>query len=124
MLQTLRVTDFVLFDQIDIEFGERLNVITGETGAGKSILLGAVELILGGEISAAQVRVGAEKAVVEGLFSLSRERLEELAEAGWSTGRAGPRWWRAGRFQAPGAAAASSMGTWPTWPCCAGWARS
>ncbi|HLA38406.1 MAG TPA: AAA family ATPase, partial [Candidatus Glassbacteria bacterium] len=82
MLQTLRVTDFVLFDQIDIEFSERLNVITGETGAGKSILLGAVELILGGEISAARVRTGAEKTVVEGLFSISPERLRELTEMG------------------------------------------
>jgi len=82
MLQVLRVTDFVLFGQIDIEFGDHLNVITGETGAGKSILLGAVELLLGGESSSRLIRVGADRSVVEGLFNLTREKCSELKSAG------------------------------------------
>ncbi len=83
MLQVLRVTDFVLFGQVDIEFGDHLNVITGETGAGKSILLGAVELLLGGESSSRLIRVGAERAVVEGLFNLTAERCFQLKAAGF-----------------------------------------
>ena len=82
MLQVLRVTDFVLFGHVDIEFGDRLNVITGETGAGKSILLGAVELLLGGESSSRLIRVGADRATVEGLFNLSPEECSELKAAG------------------------------------------
>lgn len=83
MLQVLRVTDFVLFGQVDIEFGDHLNVITGETGAGKSILLGAVELLLGGESSSRLIRVGADRAVVEGLFNLTAERCFQLKAAGF-----------------------------------------
>jgi len=83
MLQVLRVTDFVLFGQVDIEFGNCLNVITGETGAGKSILLGAVELLLAGESSPRLIRVGANRAVVEGLFNLTAERCSELKAAGF-----------------------------------------
>jgi len=83
MLQVLRVTDFVLFGHVDIEFGDHLNVITGETGAGKSILLGAVELLLGGESSSRLIRVGADRAIVEGLFNLSPEECSELKAAGF-----------------------------------------
>jgi len=82
MLQALRVTDYVLFGRVDIEFGAHLNVITGETGAGKSILLGAVELLLGGEASSEMIRAGAERAVVEGLFTVSQDRLTQLRQAG------------------------------------------
>ncbi|OGG06868.1 MAG: DNA repair protein RecN [Candidatus Glassbacteria bacterium RIFCSPLOWO2_12_FULL_58_11] len=90
MLQVLRVTDFVLFDRVDIEFGDHLNVISGETGAGKSILLGAVELLLGGETSSLMLRAGAEKALVEGLFSLGEAQLGQLKEEGVLTADSGP----------------------------------
>ena len=89
MLQVLRVTDFVLFGQVDIEFGNCLNVITGETGAGKSILLGAVELLLAGESSPRLIRVGADRAVVEGLFNLTAERCSELKAAGFLDNESG-----------------------------------
>ncbi|MEA2062496.1 MAG: DNA repair protein RecN [Gemmatimonadota bacterium] len=82
MLQALRITDYVLFGRLDIEFGERLNVITGETGAGKSILLGALGLLVGGEVSSGLIRQGAEKAVVEGLFLLSERKRRQLVRAG------------------------------------------
>lgn len=89
MLQVLRVTDFVLFGHLDIEFGNCLNVITGETGAGKSILLGAVELLLAGESSPRLIRVGADRAVVEGLFNLTAERCSELKAAGFLDNESG-----------------------------------
>ncbi len=81
MFQVLRLTDYVLFDRLDLEFGPGLNVISGETGAGKSILLGALDLLLGGEAAPELVRAGAERAVAEGLFSLDRVARASLAEA-------------------------------------------
>ena len=81
MIQVLRITDYVLFGRLEIEFGEHLNVISGETGAGKSILLGALGLLLGGEASPGLIRQGAEKAVVEGLFRLSESKRGRLKQA-------------------------------------------
>lgn len=68
MLTRLFIRDFALIEEVEIEFGAGLNIITGETGAGKSILLGALYSILGGQASADLVRDGAEKCVVEGLL--------------------------------------------------------
>jgi DNA repair protein RecN (Recombination protein N) len=81
MLTRLRVDSFALIDHIDIELGAGLTVITGETGAGKSILIGALNSILGAPISADLVRGGATRCQVEGLFELgddtaARQRLE------------------------------------------------
>ena len=81
MIQVLRITDYVLFGRLEIEFGEHLNVISGETGAGKSILLGALGLLLGGEVSPGLIRQGAKKAVVEGLFRLSESKRSRLKQA-------------------------------------------
>ena len=71
MLEELRIRNFAIIDQLELTFGRGLNVITGETGAGKSIIVDAVELLLGGKADAALVRSGAERAVIEGTFSLS-----------------------------------------------------
>lgn len=68
MLTRLFIRDFALIEEAEIEFGSGLNVITGETGAGKSIILGALYSILGGPTSAELVRQGAERCVVEGLM--------------------------------------------------------
>lgn len=68
MLRSLHVRDYALIEELEVEFGSGLNVITGETGAGKSILLGALQLILGERASTEAVRTGARKAVIEGLF--------------------------------------------------------
>ncbi len=84
MFQTLRLTDYVLFDRLDMEFGPGLTVISGETGAGKSILLGALDLLLGGEAAPEMVRAGAERAVAEGLFILTAETRTRLAESVFS----------------------------------------
>jgi len=80
MLTRLYIRDFALIEKIEIEFGDGLNVITGETGAGKSILLGALYSILGGPTSGDLVREGAKRCVVEGLieFDEHNEIVERL----------------------------------------------
>lgn len=83
MLTCLRIRDLAIIDSLDLELGPGLNVITGETGAGKSILVDALELVLGGKGKAELVRTGAAQAEVEALFDLSddpalREKLRAL----------------------------------------------
>jgi len=79
VLNSLHVRDYALIDELEVEFGGGLNVITGETGAGKSILLGALKLILGERASTEAVRTGARKAVVEGFFDGSDDaRIEAI----------------------------------------------
>lgn len=83
MLTRLYIKDFALIEEAVIEFGPRLNVITGETGAGKSILIGALNSILGGPVSAELVRKGASACAVEGFFELDDpSQVERLAELG------------------------------------------
>ncbi|MEM8602094.1 MAG: AAA family ATPase, partial [Bacteroidota bacterium] len=64
MLRTLRVRDYAIIDRLEVEFDSGLNIITGETGAGKSILLGALKLILGERASLEAIRTGAKKAII------------------------------------------------------------
>ncbi|HBI24868.1 MAG TPA: DNA repair protein RecN, partial [Nitrospiraceae bacterium] len=68
MLRILRIRDFAIIDEVSLEFGIGLTVFTGETGAGKSILVDALSLIAGGRASADVVRDGAEEAIVEAVF--------------------------------------------------------
>jgi DNA repair protein RecN (Recombination protein N) len=68
MLEELRIQNFAIIDNLELVFARGLNVITGETGAGKSIIIDAVELLLGRKADAIDVRGGSEKAVVEGTF--------------------------------------------------------
>lgn len=77
MLEELRIRNFAIIDHLELEFSEGFNVITGETGAGKSILIDAVDLILGGKADSGSVRSGAERAVIDGVFALN-ERTREL----------------------------------------------
>jgi DNA repair protein RecN (Recombination protein N) len=71
MLEELRIRNFAIIDNLELEFDSGFNVITGETGAGKSIIVDAVELLLGGKADNAMVRSGAEKATLEGVFMLT-----------------------------------------------------
>ncbi|QXD14494.1 DNA repair protein RecN [Rhodocaloribacter litoris] len=68
MLRTLYIRDYALIEELEVEFDSGLNVITGETGAGKSILVGALKMILGERASTDVIRTGARKAVIEGVF--------------------------------------------------------
>lgn len=70
MLNLLRVRNFAVIDELEVEFGPGLNVVTGETGAGKSILVAALQLVLGARGRPEIVRTGAERAEVEALFDL------------------------------------------------------
>ncbi len=83
MLTRLYIKDFALIEEAEIEFGPGLNVITGETGAGKSILIGALNSILGGPVSAELVRKGASSCTVEGFFELDdQSQIARLADLG------------------------------------------
>ncbi|MFO7323647.1 MAG: DNA repair protein RecN [Chloroflexota bacterium] len=73
MLEELRIQNFAIIDRLDLTFAPGLNVITGETGAGKSIIIDAVELLLGHKADPSFVRAGADKAVIEGVFVLEDE---------------------------------------------------
>ena len=72
MLTRLSIRDIVLIDRLDIDFTSRLSVLTGETGAGKSILLDAFALALGARGDVALVRQGAEQGQVTAAFELPR----------------------------------------------------
>lgn len=81
MLKTLYIKDYALLEQISIEFEKGLNIITGETGAGKSILIDAMSLLLGERASNEVIRKGAEKAIVEGIFSTdNNKKIDRLLE--------------------------------------------
>jgi DNA repair protein RecN (Recombination protein N) len=71
MLTELRIQDFAVIDRLAIGLGPGLNALTGETGAGKSIIVGALSLLLGERASADVVRTGADRAVVEGVFDIT-----------------------------------------------------
>jgi DNA repair protein RecN (Recombination protein N) len=73
MLAQLTITDFAIIDSLSVSFSGGLNILSGETGAGKSIIINAVNLILGGRASPDLIRTGAERAVVEALFQLPAE---------------------------------------------------
>lgn len=70
MLKSLQIRDYALIEKIFVEFSKGLNIITGETGAGKSILIDAMGLLLGERASVEVVRKGAAKSVVEGIFDV------------------------------------------------------
>jgi DNA repair protein RecN (Recombination protein N) len=71
MLRSLTIRNYVLIDRLDIRLGKGLSVITGETGAGKSIILGALGLVLGQRADGKSIRSGAEKCLVEAAFDVS-----------------------------------------------------
>ncbi len=85
MLTRLFIRDFALIRELEIQFCADLNVLTGETGAGKSIILGALNSLLGGGARADMVRDGADRCLVEGLFEFpdASPVLERLAESGF-----------------------------------------
>ena len=88
MLRSLKIENFALIDHLELDFSAGLNVLTGETGAGKSIILDAIDALLGGKTSGRAVRTGEAKALLEGQFNLTdhlkawcdREKIELLED--------------------------------------------
>ena len=83
MLQTIKIKNFALIENAEIPFAEGLNILSGETGAGKSIVLEAISLLLGGRANSEVIRNGADEAVVEGFFDTDqlpwlKDRLKEI----------------------------------------------
>lgn len=80
MLKSLVIKNFALIDKLDIDFSNGLSVITGETGAGKSIILGALSLILGQRADVKSIMINAEKCTVEGHFDIAKYDLKSFFE--------------------------------------------
>ena len=78
MLRELHIENLLLIERADIKFGSGLNVITGETGAGKTVLAHALDLIIGGKPKSGIVRPGADEAYIEGVFDLTPEVISDL----------------------------------------------
>ena len=72
MLEDISIKDFALIDQASLEFGQGFTVLSGETGAGKSLLIGALSFLLGGKVGVEQIRTGAHESVVSGTFFLGK----------------------------------------------------
>ena len=80
MLLNIHVKNLALIDEVDVSFKDHLNILTGETGAGKSVLIGSVHMALGGRMSKDMIRKGAREAVAELFFTTdNQEILERLA---------------------------------------------
>lgn len=80
MLKSLIVENYALIDHLEIEWAPSLNIITGETGAGKSILLGAMQLLLGAKMESSAIKDSSRTCIVEGTFDLKGLNLEGLFE--------------------------------------------
>ena len=81
MLRNLHIQNYALIEALDLDFTEGFSVITGETGAGKSILLGAIGLLTGQRAETAAIRTGAAKCVVEGTFDIEGYDLHPLFDS-------------------------------------------
>ncbi len=80
MLLSLLIENFALIDRLNLEFGAGLNVLTGETGAGKSIILDAIDAALGGKVSSRVIRTGSNRSMVEATFKLNHSLAAWLVE--------------------------------------------
>ena len=80
MLKHLFIRNYVLIDELDISFNDDFSVISGETGAGKSIILGALSLVLGERADTKSIQAGSDKCVIEAVFDISLYNLEAFFE--------------------------------------------
>jgi len=80
MLQRLEIQNVAIIDKVEIELGDGLNVLTGETGAGKSIIIDSINAILGQRLYKDLIRTGRDKAIVEAVFQVDKKRVEDLLE--------------------------------------------
>ena len=82
MLKNLYIKDYAIIDELNIEFNDGFNVFTGETGAGKSIIVGALSYLIQGKADPSVIRAGADKAIIEGVFSVDEYMKASLDDAG------------------------------------------
>lgn len=83
MLENLHVKNFAIIDEIDVDFGPHLNILTGETGAGKSILIGSVNIVLGARVSPEMIGRYGDSALVEAVFHVeSQSAREKIRDCG------------------------------------------
>src|SRR5579871_4216524 len=84
MLRQLSIKNFAIVESVTLEFGKGFNVLTGETGAGKSLIVDALYFLLGDRINTDMIRAGEERAVVEAFFQIEPKSavLKKLAEWG------------------------------------------
>ena len=80
MLTSLHIKNYALIEKLEVDFSSGFSVITGETGTGKSVLLGAISMLLGERSDSKLVREGADKCIIEGTFDISTLDLESLFE--------------------------------------------
>ena len=80
MLHSLYIQNYALIEKLDIGFERGFSVITGETGAGKSIILGAIGLLLGQRADVRSIRAGASKCIIEARFDISRYNMKAFFE--------------------------------------------
>ena len=84
MLKELHIEDFAIIHDLTLQFDERLVIFTGETGAGKSIILDALEAVLGGRVDTTSIRTGEDKAFIEASFTLDKgvaQKVNAILEA-------------------------------------------
>jgi len=86
LLRELHIRDFAIIEELQLEFAPGFNVLTGETGAGKSIIMQALDLLCGGRASPDNIRAGAEEAAIEGVFELALDEAKALATLGIDAG--------------------------------------
>ena len=80
MLIELNINNFALIQELSVEFGAGFNILSGETGAGKSILIDTIDYVLGGKFSKDQIRYGEDKTIVEAVFSIENDEIYEVLE--------------------------------------------
>ena len=80
MLLNLHVKNLAIIDEIEVDFSEGMNVLTGETGAGKSIIIGSINMAIGGKVPKDIIRKGAGFALIELLFSVDTEEQRNYLE--------------------------------------------
>ena len=78
MLVSLNVSNFAIIEDLKVNFNDNMTVLTGETGAGKSLIIDTISLLLGQRADADMIRYGKDKAVIEGVFTYDNPKIDEL----------------------------------------------
>ncbi len=86
MLRNLHVKNLALIDEMEVEFEEGLNILTGETGAGKSLIIGSINMALGQKVPKEIIKEGADYALVELIFEVKSEVPSQIAGNGYFSG--------------------------------------